>query len=105
MIMFKVALGVRASEKEHAVSVPAGADKRLKEKQAERELERKNAKRKHDWVKSSYEPIYDYSCGTRTEIFQCGRTGCSEMLTRRFSPTTSQTPINEGKEPIGCFGK
>lgn len=85
------------------MSVPAGADKKLKEKQAERELKQKNAKRKHDWKKSGYEPIYDYSRGTRTEIFQCSRTQCSQMWTRRFSPTTSQTPIKEGKEPIGCF--
>jgi hypothetical protein len=85
------------------VSVPAGANKKLDEKQAARERERANAKRKHDWEKSGYDPIYDHSCGTRTEIFQCSRTGCSQMWTRRFSPIASQTPIKEGKEPIGCF--
>ena len=84
------------------MSVPAGADKKLKEKQAARELERANAKRKHLWNQG--DTNYDTFRGVTTKTYHCRRSQCSGVWIKQFnSAFGGGRQYGTVEEPVGCF--
>lgn len=84
------------------MSVPDGADKKLRAKQEKRELERKNARRKHLW--EQVDSVPDTFHGLLTETHRCKRSECFATWTQQFNSAFGGGRLIRGRdEPIGCF--